>query len=68
MSTPGNKLAKAFGDAAENMARFNLTWRKGERLESLRRRAEHFATPSWQRPFHRLRVRYFMWRHYRHVS
>lgn len=61
-------LAQAFANLNESFVKFNLAWRKGEMLDRLRRRAEHFKTPAWQRPFHRLRVRYFLFRHYRHVK
>jgi len=59
-------LATTMRDVTETAQRFQIQWRKGVRLATLRNKAEHFATPSWQRPFHRLRVRYFLWRHYRH--
>ena len=61
------KVNESFANANQAMAGLNHTFRKGQRLDELRSRAEHFATPSWQRPFHRLRVRYFLWRHYRGI-
>ena len=62
------KVNESFANANESMAKLNHTLRKGQRLDELRSRAEHFTTPSWQRPFHRLRVRYFLWRHYRGID
>jgi hypothetical protein len=46
-----------FHRAAEAMARFNCVWTLSARRDRLRARAEHFATPGWQRPFWRLRAR-----------
>lgn len=68
MTVAGKNRARAFDDATESLERFNLAWKKGAKLDKLRRRAERFDTPNWQRPFHRLRVRYFLFRHYRHVN
>lgn len=42
--------------------RFNHSLRVTKIAEDLWTKANHFATPAWQRPFHRLRWRYFVWR------
>ena len=58
----------SLGTLTRAMVAFNDAWHRGIELDRLRRRANHFATPRWKRPFYRAQVRWFMWRHYRHVK
>jgi hypothetical protein len=48
--------------------RFNRTLLFSRRANELWTKAHHFETPSWQRPFHRLRWRYFIWKHGKEIQ
>lgn len=50
---------------AEAFRHFAEVWDRGMELDRLRRRANHFTTPRWQRPYWRFRVWFMLRRHYR---
>ena len=55
-------LARQARVVERQLERFNRRMRVIKRAEDLWRKA-NYPAPAWQRPFHRLRWRYFVWRH-----
>lgn len=50
-------VARSFREATESFQLINRAFDRFNRSTALSRRAEHFATPWWQRSYWRLRAR-----------